>query len=79
MSKYDSIPITPHKARVEHICLKCGKTIKKGEIVAYQKDSRIHQTISQKKYCEQCFKEVGQGLINLKKGKMFDSNQRPLG
>lgn len=71
MSKYDSIPITSHKARVEHTCLKCDKTIMKWEMVAYQKDCLIQQTISQKKYCESCFNEFGQELVHFKKGKPF--------
>ena len=77
MGKYDEIPITLHTARVEHTCVACGRTIHRGEKVAYQKDDFINQKVSLKKYCDVCFNEHGQSLVNLKKaGK--DRKQRGL-
>lgn len=66
MSKYDIIPIKPHKARVEHLCHICDKLIKKGEIVCYQRD-RFLQNIRRKKFCEKCFEKYGQNLLTIKK------------
>jgi hypothetical protein len=68
-SKYDSIPIKLHKARVEHICLRCDTIIARGQGVAYQRDDLINQVVGQKKYCENCFNELGQDLIRFKKPK----------
>jgi hypothetical protein len=80
MSKYDIIPITLHKARVGHVCLRCGSMIQIGEKVAYQKDDMINQVVGQKKYCEDCFNEVGQKLLHYKKPKdnMIPENQSHL-
>jgi len=55
MSKYDIIPITPHKARVEHSCYGCGKQVKVGEKIYYQNDKFL-QSLSKKKFCETCAK-----------------------
>lgn len=55
-SKYDSVPIKLHRARVDSVCSKCGKLIIRGEYVAYQRDTFIHVFIKNK-YCEDCFKK----------------------
>ena len=68
MSKYDVIPLKEHKARVSHICFSCGKEINAGEKVYYQSD-RFLQSLSNKKFCEQCFNKEGQNLLNIKKSK----------
>lgn len=78
MSKYDVIPITLHTARVEHICLRCNKIIRKGEKVAYQKDDMI-QIISKRKYCETCYEELGDKLLHYKRPKIVadDAKMKP--
>lgn len=58
MGKYSTIPLSPHKARVEHCCSKCKKFIRKGETVYYRKD-RFLQTFDKNKFCEDCFNKKG--------------------
>ncbi len=65
MSKYDSIPLKSHKAGVAHKCLACDDKINPGETVYYQSDKFL-QTLSQKKFCEECFKKYGQELLEMK-------------
>jgi hypothetical protein len=66
MSKYNTIPLKEHKARLFHICFCCGNKIKPGEKVYYQTDKFL-QPLSNKKFCEECFKREGQHLLNTKK------------
>lgn len=65
MSKYNIIPLKPHKARVMHTCLFCGRKIKSGEKVYYQSDKFL-QSLSGKKFCDDCFQKHGQKLLNKK-------------
>lgn len=69
MSKYSSIPLKPHKARVQHICYKCGKIIQIGENVYYQSD-RFLQNLSKKKFCKECFKAGDELRAEARKGEV---------
>ena len=75
MSKYDLIPLKPHKAKVTHKCFLCGKEIKPEEIVYYQSDKFL-QSLSNKKFCEECFNKHGQKLLEIKKRKIDKSQRR---
>ena len=76
MSKYNQIPLEEHKARVSHHCFFCNEEIKSGDKVYYQSDKFL-QTLSNKKFCENCFSKYGQKLLVIQTSKK-DKNQRTL-
>lgn len=76
MSKYNGIPLKPHKARVNHKCYSCDRAIQKGELVYYQ-ENKFLQSLSRKKFCEECFNKNGQKLLEIKRGKI-NKDQRVL-
>lgn len=65
MTKYGLIPLKSHKARIDHVCFSCNKEINVGKVVYYRSDKFL-QTLSNKKFCEECFNKYGQELIKLK-------------
>ncbi len=73
MNKYNSLKILKKvKARVNHICSKCGKEIHQNEIYYKEhiKDKFLHSMHS-KKYCIACYKRYGDALL-----KKLDSRNR---
>jgi hypothetical protein len=65
MGKYDELKyLKMAKARVAHLCNKCGRQILKGDIyyVESLKDKFL-QILHAKKFCCICFEQVGENLI----------------
>jgi len=60
MSKYDSLKFLKEtKARIVHVCEKCGKEIKKGEVYYSESIGRVNAPgIKLKKFCYKCGKEL---------------------
>lgn len=60
MSQYDSLKFLKEtKARIPHICEKCSKEIRKGEIYYSESIGRINAPrIKLKKFCYKCGKEL---------------------
>ena len=77
MSKYDSIPLKPHKARIMHNCHWCNSEVKVGAVIYYQND-RFLQTISRKKFCEKCVDKYGLKLLEDRKISIIEKNQKTL-
>jgi len=77
MSKYDQIPLRKIKARVEHICLKCNKLIKIGDVYYAQKDRFLH-SLSNKKFCKNCYSKFGENLLKEKHTRENVPNQSSL-
>lgn len=65
MSKYNQIPLKRIKARVKHLCLKCNKNIEIGTYYYAQKDRFLH-SLSNKKFCEDCYSKYGESLLKEK-------------
>jgi ribosomal protein L33 len=65
MSKYDGAKFLKEtRARVVHICDKCGKQIKCGEIYYLESIGRINTPgIRLKKFCKDCFQKYGNKLL----------------
>lgn len=52
------------KARVKHICSKCGKEIEAGNYYyAETINDRFLQSLHSKKFCLLCFEKFGESLI----------------
>lgn len=65
MSKYDHLKILKKtEARTFHICQKCGKEISPGNIYYKEhiEDKFLH-TLHANKYCSDCYKKYGEGLL----------------
>lgn len=61
MSKYSVIQLSPHKARINHICTKCKKVISKGDRIYYRKDRHL-QSFNKEKVCKNCY--LGKNKLN---------------
>jgi len=69
MRKYDHLKILKKtKARVHHICVKCGNKIEPGEIYyrEYINDRFLH-ILHAKKYCSSCYEKYGEQLLCMEK------------
>jgi len=77
MGKYDQIPLKEVKARTQHQCRKCGKTIQAGERYYTQKD-RFLQTLHSPKFCSKCYEEYGAKLLEKQKIQAPDNKTRKL-
>ena len=66
MSKYDDIKFLKEtKARISHICDKCGKEIDKGEIYYPESTGRIRTIgIQLRKFCKKCYQALEQNNVN---------------
>lgn len=60
MSKYNALKfLRETKARVPHICSKCGRDINKGNIYYSESIGRINPPgIQLKKFCSECSKQL---------------------
>ncbi len=66
MIKYDNLKFLKRtKTRVVHRCDKCGKLISLGDFYYAEtlKDKFLH-TLHNKKFCEDCYKEYSEDLLN---------------
>jgi hypothetical protein len=65
MGKFDSLTILKQtKARVAHLCSKCGADISPGE--HYYKEhvqDRFLHSLHAKKFCVHCFQKHGEALL----------------
>jgi hypothetical protein len=60
MSKYDNLKIlNKTKARVNHICIKCGQQINAGDFYYAEalKDRFLH-SLHRKKFCKNCYEKI---------------------
>ena len=67
MSKYNSIKfLKKTRARISHVCYKCRKEIKKGEIYYSESIGRINAPgIKLNKFCRICYEQQGDNLLAL--------------
>jgi hypothetical protein len=65
MSKYDSLKfLKKTKARISHICDKCGHEINAGEIYYGESIGRVNAPrIKLNKFCNKCFQNYGNDLL----------------
>ncbi len=65
MSKYDSLKFLKEtKARISHICDKCGQQIKAGEIYYPESIGKVNAPrIKLNKFCDNCFQNYGNDLL----------------
>lgn len=60
MSKYDNLKFFKKtKARVNHICMKCGQQINTGDFYYAEdiKDKFLH-SLHRKKFCKNCYEKI---------------------
>ena len=65
MSKYDNLKFFKKtKARVNHICMKCGQQINTGDFYYAEnmKDKFLH-SLHRKKFCIKCYEEYFKNKI----------------
>jgi len=65
MGKYSNLKfLKKTKARVNHICSKCGKKIESGSFYYAEtiKDKFLH-SLHAKKFCVECYEKFGDKLI----------------
>jgi hypothetical protein len=65
MGKYNQLKFLKEtKARVNHICSKCGKEIESGSFYYAEtiKDKFLH-SLHAKKFCKNCYEKFGDKLI----------------
>jgi len=65
MSKYDSLKFLKEtKARIPHICERCGAGIEKGKIYYTESLGRVNAPgVKLKKYCKGCYQMHGNDLL----------------
>ena len=68
MDKYHSLKFLKEtKARIPHICNKCGGEIKTKEIYYPESIGRVNAPgIKLEKFCKNCFEKYGNQLITLR-------------
>lgn len=65
MGKYDNLKVLKKtKARVAHVCSKCGADISKGDQY-YREDiqDRFLHSLNARQYCFPCFEKDGDALL----------------
>jgi len=68
IGKYDNLKtLKKTKARIQHVCYKCGKEISVGEIYYREhiRDKFLH-SLHSKKYCSFCYEKYGNQLLTLR-------------
>lgn len=65
MSKYNELKqLKMIKARVTHLCNKCGRQILKGDMYYVERlKDKFLQILHAKKFCCTCFKQYAESLI----------------
>jgi len=78
MSKFDKF-LKETVARVNHQCDYCGNPIRVGDVYYSEKlkDLFLH-SLHEKRFCSKCYKEHGDNLLKVKKGKRKPTGTPPL-